>query len=179
MIQHLDEFQGFYNFMVTALGHSVKWPSYNTETSIGFVWRFLSERIWRWWLCEDSLLQDVHAVNYSCVSIFCWQETITFVLQVLGFNLMESGLFSVLPWLTMAISANLGGWIADTLVSRGVSVTLVRKVYISSQFYYIYWSQYILNKSLIVALLSVHKHRITALNYVYSCDSCRFVVLII
>lgn len=57
-----------------------------------------------------------------------------FVLQVLGFNLMESGLFSVLPWLTMAISANLGGWIADTLVSRGVSVTLVRKVYISSHF---------------------------------------------
>jgi len=47
---------------------------------------------------------------------------------VLGFNLMESGMFSVLPWLTMAISANLGGWIADTLVSRGVSVTVVRKV---------------------------------------------------
>lgn len=41
---------------------------------------------------------------------------------------MESGLFSVLPWLTMAVSANVGGWIADTFVSRGVSVTLVRKV---------------------------------------------------
>lgn len=41
---------------------------------------------------------------------------------------MESGLFSVLPWLTMAISSNVGGWIADTLVSRGVSVGLVRKV---------------------------------------------------
>jgi ACS family sodium-dependent inorganic phosphate cotransporter len=49
-------------------------------------------------------------------------------LQVLGFNLMESGMFSVLPWLTMALSANLGGWIADSLVSRGVSVTAVRKV---------------------------------------------------
>ncbi len=48
--------------------------------------------------------------------------------QVLGFNLMESGMFSVLPWLTMALSANLGGWIADTLVSRDVSVTVVRKV---------------------------------------------------
>jgi len=41
---------------------------------------------------------------------------------------MESGMFSVLPWLTMALSANLGGWIADTLVSRDVSVTVVRKV---------------------------------------------------
>lgn len=28
----------------------------------------------------------------------------------------------------MAISANFGGWIADTLVTRGVSVTTVRKV---------------------------------------------------
>jgi hypothetical protein len=53
---------------------------------------------------------------------------LVFFLQVLGFNLMESGLFSVLPWLTMALSANVGGWIADSLVSRGVSVTLVRKV---------------------------------------------------
>ena len=167
MIQHLDEFQGFYNVMVTALGHSVKWPSYNTETSIGFVRRSLSERIWRGWLCENSLLQDVHAVNHSCVSIFRWQEIIMFVLQVLGFNLMESGLFSVLPWLTMAISANLGGWIADTLVSRGVSVTLVRKVGISYQFYHIFFSQYILNKSLIVTLVSGHKHRITALDFFF------------
>ena len=28
----------------------------------------------------------------------------------------------------MAISANVGGWIADTLVERGASVTTVRKV---------------------------------------------------
>lgn len=50
------------------------------------------------------------------------------LLQVLKFNLTESGLFAVFPWLTMAFSANLGGWIADTLVSKGVSVTTVRKV---------------------------------------------------
>ena len=28
----------------------------------------------------------------------------------------------------MAVSANVGGWIADTLVSKGYSVTLVRKL---------------------------------------------------
>eukprot|EP01018_Ginkgo_biloba_P018647 Gb_01311 [translate_table: standard] len=50
------------------------------------------------------------------------------LIQVLKFNLTESGLFCVLPWFTMALSANLGGWIADTLVSRGVSITTVRKV---------------------------------------------------
>lgn len=47
--------------------------------------------------------------------------------QVLKFNLTESGLLCVLPWLTMAVFANIGGWIADTLVSRGLSITVVRK----------------------------------------------------
>lgn len=49
-------------------------------------------------------------------------------MQVLKFNLTDSGLLCVLPWLTMALSANIGGWIADTLVSKGLSVTTVRKV---------------------------------------------------
>ena len=49
-------------------------------------------------------------------------------MQVLGFDLLKSGIFSVLPWVTMALAANLGGFIADSLVSRGVSVTTVRKV---------------------------------------------------
>ena len=48
--------------------------------------------------------------------------------QVLGFDLLKSGIFSVLPWMTMAVTSNLGGWIADTLVTRGVSVTRVRKI---------------------------------------------------
>lgn len=51
--------------------------------------------------------------------------------QVLKFNLTESGLFCVLPWLTMAVFANIGGWIADSLVSRGFSITTVRKVNMS------------------------------------------------
>jgi ACS family sodium-dependent inorganic phosphate cotransporter len=41
---------------------------------------------------------------------------------------MSSGLFSVLPWVTMSVTANFGGWLADTMVSRGVAVTTVRKV---------------------------------------------------
>jgi ACS family sodium-dependent inorganic phosphate cotransporter len=64
--------------------------------------------------------------NWGTFILLTWMPT--YYNQVLGFNLMESGMFSVLPWLTMAISANLGGWIADTLVSRGVSVTVVRKI---------------------------------------------------
>jgi len=48
--------------------------------------------------------------------------------QVLGCDILASGFFSVLPWVTMAVTANVGGWVADTLVARGMSVTTVRKV---------------------------------------------------
>lgn len=48
--------------------------------------------------------------------------------QHLGLDLLKSGIFSVLPWITMAIFANVGGWIADTMIHKGVSVTRVRKI---------------------------------------------------
>ncbi|CAO2184902.1 unnamed protein product [Urochloa humidicola] len=64
--------------------------------------------------------------NWGTFILLTWMPT--YYNQVLKFNLMESGLVCVLPWLTMAVSANVGGWIADTLVSRGVSVTTVRKI---------------------------------------------------
>ncbi|XP_050291272.1 probable anion transporter 1, chloroplastic isoform X3 [Quercus robur] len=48
--------------------------------------------------------------------------------EVLKLNLIDSWLVCVLPWLTMAFSANFGGWIADTLVSKGLSITMVRKL---------------------------------------------------
>ncbi|KAI9109082.1 hypothetical protein K1719_019705 [Acacia pycnantha] len=64
--------------------------------------------------------------NWGTFILLTWMPT--YYNQVLKFNLTESGLFCVLPWLTMALAANLGGWIADTLVSKGLSVTRVRKI---------------------------------------------------
>ncbi|XP_058099617.1 sodium-dependent phosphate transport protein 1, chloroplastic isoform X2 [Magnolia sinica] len=64
--------------------------------------------------------------NWGTFILLTWMPT--YYNQVLKFNLTESGLLCVLPWLTMALSANLGGWIADTLVSKGLSVTTVRKI---------------------------------------------------
>lgn len=68
-------------------------------------------------------------INYSKAD-----KTLLFS-QVLKFNLTESGLFCVLPWLTMAVFANIGGWIADTLVSKGLSITAVRKASINTVAY--------------------------------------------
>eukprot|EP00891_Asterochloris_glomerata_P000290 jgi/Astpho2/290/fgenesh1_pm.00010_%23_21_t len=64
--------------------------------------------------------------NWGTFILLTWMPT--YYNQVLGMDLLKSGFFSVLPWITMAISANVGGWIADTLVGRGVSVTRVRKI---------------------------------------------------
>ncbi|KAL2898757.1 Sodium-dependent phosphate transport protein 1 chloroplastic [Bienertia sinuspersici] len=64
--------------------------------------------------------------NWGTFIILTWMPT--YYHQVLKFNLTESGIFCVLPWLTMAVSANFGGWTADTLVSKGYSVTTVRKI---------------------------------------------------
>ena len=64
--------------------------------------------------------------NWGTFILLTWMPT--YYNQVLGLDLRSSGLFSVLPWVTMAIAANVGGWIADTLVERGWSVTHVRKL---------------------------------------------------
>jgi ACS family sodium-dependent inorganic phosphate cotransporter len=64
--------------------------------------------------------------NWGTFILLTWMPT--YYNQVLGLDLRSSGLFSVLPWVTMAIAANVGGWIADTLVERGWSVTHVRKI---------------------------------------------------
>lgn len=64
--------------------------------------------------------------NWGTFILLTWMPS--YYRDVLHFNLAQSGFFSVLPWLTMAISANVGGWIADTLISRGTDITLVRKI---------------------------------------------------
>ncbi|DBB14489.1 TPA: Sodium-dependent phosphate transport protein 1, chloroplastic [Trebouxia sp. C0006] len=64
--------------------------------------------------------------NWGTFILLTWMPT--YYNQVLGLDLMKSGIYSVLPWITMAIAANIGGWVADAMVQKGVSVTKVRKI---------------------------------------------------
>lgn len=52
----------------------------------------------------------------------------TYFNQQLGFDLAASSFLSIVPWLAMFVSANIGGTIADTLLARGTSVSHVRKI---------------------------------------------------
>ena len=64
--------------------------------------------------------------NWGTFILLTWMPT--YYNQVLGLDLMKSGFYSVLPWITMALAANVGGWVADSMVARGISVTRVRKI---------------------------------------------------
>ncbi|EXC01477.1 Sodium-dependent phosphate transport protein 1 [Morus notabilis] len=134
-------YSGMYLGSVTGLAfsplliHQFGWPSvFYSFGSLGTVWFTV-------WLNQaySSPLEDprlrpeekklilTNSVSKEPVKVIPWGQILSKA-PVLKFNLTESGLFCVLPWLTMAFSANLGGWIADTLVSKGVSVTTVRKI---------------------------------------------------
>lgn len=52
----------------------------------------------------------------------------TYFSMQLGFDLASSSFVSVLPWIAMFFSANLGGYIADNLLAKGASMTFVRKL---------------------------------------------------
>lgn len=84
-------------------------------------WRLILSKAPVW-----ALIVSHFCHNWGTFILLTWMPT--YYNQVLKFNLTESGLICVLPWLTMALSANFGGWVADSLVSRGVSVTIVRKI---------------------------------------------------
>ncbi|KAK8345660.1 hypothetical protein V6Z12_A07G163600 [Gossypium hirsutum] len=84
-------------------------------------WRLILSKAPVW-----ALIISHFCHNWGTFILLTWMPT--YYNQVLKFNLTESGLLCVLPWLTMAAFANVGGWIADTLVSKGLSVTTVRKI---------------------------------------------------
>jgi len=63
--------------------------------------------------------------NWGTFILLTWMPS--YYHDELGFDLMESGLYSVLPWLGMIVVANAGGWLADGLISRGWSTTAVRR----------------------------------------------------
>ncbi|KAA8498194.1 putative anion transporter 4, chloroplastic [Porphyridium purpureum] len=74
----------------------------------------------------------VWAINIShfCVTwgyfvLLTWLPT--FFTMELGFDLSSSSLFAIIPWLAMFVFANVGGQIADRLLTMGLSRTLVRK----------------------------------------------------
>ncbi|KAJ9171394.1 hypothetical protein P3X46_014771 [Hevea brasiliensis] len=99
----------------------ILWGSTSKEPVSVIPWKLILSKAPVW-----ALIISHFCHNWGTFILLTWMPT--YYNQVLKFNLTESGLFCVLPWLTMALFANIGGWIADTLVSKGLSITAVRKI---------------------------------------------------
>lgn len=88
------------------------------------------------WLSMISSL-PIYGVSLACLGwgwgyVTMLTQMPQFLSDVMSFDLSKSGFLSALPYLAMAISSVLAGWIADyILVRQLLNVTLLRKCYIS------------------------------------------------
>lgn len=64
-------------------------------------------------------------VNWCLYVFLTWLPS--YFMDTQGVSIIGAGLYAALPWVTMFVFMNGGGWIADGLLSRGMSVTTVRK----------------------------------------------------
>ena len=64
--------------------------------------------------------------NWGYFILLAWMPL--YFKQVVGLDLARASWFSALPWATMAVSGLAAGTLADNLIARGVSVTVVRKI---------------------------------------------------
>jgi ACS family sodium-dependent inorganic phosphate cotransporter len=72
-----------------------------------------------------ALIVNHFCSNWTLYMLLAWLPSYFRDVQRLG--IVNAGLFSAAPWLTMFLMSNAGGWFADRLISRGIDLTWVRK----------------------------------------------------
>jgi ACS family sodium-dependent inorganic phosphate cotransporter len=84
-------------------------------------WRelFSSRAIW-------ALFINHFCSNWVLYMLLAWLPS--YFRGHLGLSITSAGLYSAAPWLTLFAVGNLAGWMADTMVSKGLSLTVVRKI---------------------------------------------------
>jgi MFS transporter, ACS family, solute carrier family 17 (sodium-dependent inorganic phosphate cotransporter), other len=63
--------------------------------------------------------------NFGFNILLLWLPT--YLRHTFAMSLRGAGAYSLVPWVATFIAINIGGWISDYLIARGVSVTIVRK----------------------------------------------------
>ena len=84
---------------------------------------------WKKLLSHKAVL--VVFINHFCTNwalylMLAWLPS--YFRDVQSLSVTSAGLYSAAPWLTMFVMTNAGGWVADSLIKRGNSITFVRKL---------------------------------------------------
>lgn len=73
-----------------------------------------------------ALLCAHFCTNWTWYTFLTWLPS--YLVQVKGFSLNEMGVYATFPYIAMMLIGNGSAWLADEVIRRGVSVTLVRKI---------------------------------------------------
>jgi MFS transporter, ACS family, solute carrier family 17 (sodium-dependent inorganic phosphate cotransporter), other len=73
-----------------------------------------------------ALIVNHFCSNWGLYVLLAWLPS--YFVSVQGLGMVNAGLYSAIPWLTMFVMTNVGAWAADSMVRRGVSLTAVRKI---------------------------------------------------
>ena len=92
-----------------------------TERTIVIPWKTILAAKPVWALCVTAF-----AVSWNLYIFLSWLPS--YFADVHGMNISGAGLYSLLPWITMFLMMNVGGWINDTLIKKGLSTTATRKI---------------------------------------------------
>lgn len=64
--------------------------------------------------------------NWGLYVILTWLPT--YVNEALGVRIADLGFYTMIPYAVMFLFLNVAGWLADTMITRGISVTATRKI---------------------------------------------------
>lgn len=84
-------------------------------------WRVLLSHSAVW-----ALVINHFCANWTLYLMLTWLPS--YFRDAQNLSITNSGLFSVAPWISQFVVGNLSGVVADKMIARGVSVTLVRKI---------------------------------------------------
>lgn len=73
-----------------------------------------------------ALIVNHFCSNWSLYVLLSWLPT--YFARSRGVGIVDAGLMSAAPWLSMFVMSNVAAWLADGLIRRGLSVTAVRKI---------------------------------------------------
>jgi len=91
------------------------------ETSEAVPWGALLSRKPVW-----ALIINHFCTNWTSYVLLAWLPS--YFRHAYGLSIINAGIYSAAPWLTMFFMMNAAGWFADYLIKRGISSLAVRKL---------------------------------------------------